>query len=135
MPFERQREINLCLCESALLVWEKEFPSDGLEYKESVCGTIQRLEAKLPSKAIASVRSMNDVGGVEESYNESVAALQDEDFDLSEKLEFAFYAIYNAFNLYICKKAIDPWLIANQALSAIDANNPDKVLKKVMCSI
>jgi methyl coenzyme M reductase beta subunit len=52
-------------------------------------------------------------------YREPVVALQDDDIRLPDKAEFAYYSIRNLFVVHILRKPTDPWLIVNQALSAI----------------
>jgi hypothetical protein len=44
--------------------------------------------------------------------------MQDDDLEFPDRVEFAYYSIYNLFNRYVSGRIDDDWLIVNQALSA-----------------
>lgn len=66
------------------------------------------------------VLSGNDYLKVAERYREPIASMQDSDFEFPENVMYAYYALFNLFNKYVQKEAVDDWIIVNQALSAQD---------------
>jgi hypothetical protein len=118
---ERRRRVQIALCAIAVDAWEREIAPDPPAYHDSVVGLFHVVEADLPRDALEAVRSGADDRGVHRRLGEPLAALQDADLELADHLEFAWYSVYNLFEKYVRGRAIDDWLIVNQALSA----NPD----------
>lgn len=91
----------------------------GIRYRESVTGTEQAVDARLPEDAVESVRSGQSMAEVDERYAEPLAALQDDDLSFPEPVEFAYYAVYNFFRKYgLRDDEVDDWLIVSQAGSS-----------------
>ena len=126
MSAEQQRLVHLFLCEHALEVWEQHYPpGTRSSYQETVTGTIQELDVGLPREALGSIKKGKDIANIASRYSEPKVALQDDDVKFPEDAEFAYYAIYNAFQLHVVGEKIDTWLIVNQALSTVE---PSQVL-------
>ena len=132
----KKRAACIQLCERALRIWESNFP-DGcrVAYQESVAGSTQILDCGLPREALAAVRSGTDAAGIGQRYLEPIAALQDDDLVLPEAAHFAYYAVYNAFELYVWERKIDEWTIMNQALASAGAHDPGVALSDVLREI
>lgn len=114
-----KKAVHLDLCDQALRVWKDYCDHDGtLDYVETVCGTKQVVDATLPAAAMQAVRIGKDSGNVAFRYQEPIAAMQDDDLQFPDDIEFAYYSIYNLFRRYIGSTMEDDWLIVNQALSA-----------------
>jgi hypothetical protein len=111
--------VQLALCRHALGVWEAYLGGYGpVEYVDSVVGLHHSIDSALPRDALASVEVGVDRAGVGQRYLEPIAALQDDDLELPDHVELAYYAIYNLYRSAVEGAAIDDWLIVNQALSA-----------------
>ncbi|WP_346949055.1 hypothetical protein [Dyella sp.] len=120
----KKRAACIRLGEIALRVWEANFPEGcKVAYQESVTGSTQTLDCRLPREALDAVRAGLDANDIEQRYLESIAALEDDDLFLPEASQFAYYAIYNVFQRYVVGRKIDEWTIANQALAS--AGTPD----------
>jgi hypothetical protein len=129
MSTEQQRVVHLRLLDHAVKVWEQHYSTAANHtYRETVAGTIQELDVRLPSDALAAVREQRDQANIAVRYREPIASLQDADLELPEAAEFAYYAIYNAFSLHVVGCKIDPWLIVNQVLSAVGQEQAVPVL-------
>ncbi|MEK7470280.1 MAG: hypothetical protein AAB074_23160 [Planctomycetota bacterium] len=114
-----KRKVHLALCELALDRWTHFLAEVRvLTYVESVCGTVQQVDFKLPSDALEAAKSGRDDSGVGQRYEEPIAAMQDDDLEFPPDVEFAYYAIYNLFQKYAAGDVVDDWIIVNQALSA-----------------
>jgi hypothetical protein len=119
LPAESRREVHLDLCAQALRVWQSYCHSEGIQkYFETVCGTQQTVDSTLPEDALCSVVEGKDTRKVQVRYREPICAMQDDDLELPDDLELAYYSIYNLFRKYVLADPIDDWLIVNQALSA-----------------
>ena len=120
MSKEQQRAVHLRLCEQALGVWQRHYsPGTRPTYQETITGTVQELDVDLPSEALACSRAGKDQAQVQSRYSEPITALQDDDLVLPEQALYAYYAIYNLFRAHVIGVPLDPWLIVNQALSAL----------------
>jgi hypothetical protein len=120
LPADRRRRVHLELCRGALEVWTRycrERPR--IEYTDSVVGLGHVLDAALPGEALRTVELGADPADVKARYGEPIVALQDDDLELPEEIEFAYYAIHNLFLRYGLAEPIDDWLIVNQAVSAL----------------
>jgi hypothetical protein len=116
---ERKRVGHFELCRNSLLILKKYFAKSGkIEYRESVCGTHQIVDNKLPLDAFQSALSGENTEEIYRKYLEPIAAMQDDDLVFPKEIEFAYYSIYNLFRKYAMNKEIDDWLIVNQALAA-----------------
>jgi hypothetical protein len=112
-------QAHLFLCQYALGVWRAYIWEHGpISYVDTVVGAQHTLDHQLPHDALLSVEEGKDLTGVAARYAEPIAALQDDDLEFPDHIEFAYYAIYNLFCKYIRGAAIDDWLIVNQALSS-----------------
>ena len=130
---DKKRAVCIRLCERALKVWEANFPdSCRVAYQESVAGSTQTLDCGLPREALAAVRAGTDSANIGQRCLEPLAALQDDDLALPEAAQFAYYAIYNAFECYVRQKKIDEWTIVNQALASTDTHDPVAVLSDLL---
>jgi hypothetical protein len=134
MHVEGQKKVQIRLCQHALEVWESLVPAD-LTYLESVLGSKQTFDAKLPRMAFNSVLSGLDNQNLVALYREPLAALQDDDIRLPEKAEFAYYSIRNLFVAQVLRRPTDPWLIVNQALSAIGEDKAIAALEDAVRSV
>lgn len=113
-----QKQVHLYLLSKVLPVWQSfvaEHPS--LTYLESVAGTQQTVDGQLPEDAVKAIEFGWDHAQVAERYLEPLAALQDGDLSLPEPIEFAYYAMFNAFRLHVLGEPLDHWLVVNQSLS------------------
>src|SRR5579859_272570 len=114
----RKRVVHLALCEHALAKWIAYTRLHGeITYMETVCGTIQSVDAELPKDALECAKQRRDIANVHERYREPIVALQDHDLEFPGAVEFAYYSIYNLFRKYAGAEDVDDWLIVNQALS------------------
>jgi hypothetical protein len=117
----RRRAVQLALCHHALGVWEAYLQRHGpIEYVDSVVGMYHCVDSALPRDALASVEAGVDRAGVAQRYQEPIVALQDDDLELPDHVELAYYAIYNLYRSAIEGAAIADWLIVNQALATED---------------
>ena len=115
----RRRVVHLSLCEGALDKWTAYARSRGeITYTETVCGTNQTVDAALPTDAFECAKKRRDVANVHGRYREPIVALQDDDLEFPDAIEFAYYSIYNLFRKYTGIEDVDDWLIVNQALSS-----------------
>lgn len=118
---ERQRKVHLRLCDESLGVWRAYAAEHApLRYADSVVGMRHEVDARLPHDALRSAQNGADIADVQDRYREPIAAMQDDDLEFPDPVEFAYYAIYNCFRRHALGEQIDPWLIVNQALSSID---------------
>ena len=119
LPDELRKLVHLDLCSQALRVWQSYCHSHGImKYVETVCGTQQTVDSTLPEDAFRSVMEGEDTRKVQARYVEPICAMQDDDLELPDDIELAYYSIYNLFRRYVLADSIDDLLIVNQALSA-----------------
>lgn len=122
---DQKRLVHLELCRNALQIWQDYSAQfEKIDYVEGVVGTYQVVDKCLPKDAFEAVVRGHDEKKIDWRYAEPISAMQDDDLEFPDNIEFAYYAIYNLFNKYILQQNIDDWLICNQALSA--ENNPEK---------
>jgi hypothetical protein len=76
------------------------------------------VDVHLPHDALRSANTGEDLADVEGRYREPIVAMQDDDLEFPDPIEFAYYAVYNCFRRHVRGEGIDPWLIVNQALSS-----------------
>lgn len=115
----QRRVVHELLAEHALGRWRAHAESRGeIRYPETVCGTVQAVDADLPGDALESVRSGQGIAAVAERYSEPLAAMQDGDLCFPDSIQFAYYAIYNFFRRYGKQDDVDDWLLVNQAISS-----------------
>lgn len=115
----QMRRVHFRLCEFALDTW-RQYARErrSIRYTETVVGSQQMVDLRLPDDAFASAQSGHDLSNVDRRYGEPIAALHDEDLRFPENIKYAYYSVYNLFLRYALGEEIDNWLIANQALSA-----------------
>jgi hypothetical protein len=125
----QKRAVHLYLARIALERWQ-DYCQSGvpMAYVETVAGTMQEVEVDLPDDALASATEGKDINSVAERYREPICALQDEDWPLSDDMQFAYYTIYNVFQKYALAKEIDDWLIVNQALSSLGVTSESTII-------
>lgn len=122
---DQKRLVHLELCRNALRIWQEYTTQfEKIDYVESIVGTYQIVDKWLPKDAFEAVVRGHDEKKIDWRYAEPISAMQDDDLEFPDHIEFAYYSIYNLFNKYILQQNIDDWLICNQALSA--ENNSDK---------
>ena len=115
----KRRFVQFELCGNALLILNEYLAETGeIRYVESIAGTLQIVDPKLPSNAFESAQKGENLFNAEYRFAEPITALHYEDLEFPSHIEFAFYSIYNLFQKYVSKRKIDDWLIVNQALSA-----------------
>jgi len=104
--------------EHALARWRAYAEREGeIRYHETVVGTQQTVDPRLPEDALTAVRSGQGIEAVAARYGEPIAALHDHDLAFPEPVTFAYFAIYNFFRRYGLEEDVDDWLLVNQALS------------------
>ncbi|MCP3891796.1 MAG: hypothetical protein GY702_23465 [Desulfobulbaceae bacterium] len=97
-----KRAVHIALCRQALDKWQGYCESVAdLSYVEAICGTKQVVDPHLPSDALNAVIACRASDDVSTRYHEPIAALQDDDLELPDDTEFAFYVIYNLHQRYI----------------------------------
>jgi hypothetical protein len=132
---DAQRLVHLELAGRALVAWEAYCAANpGFEYVDSVVGMRHGLDAELPRQALAAARAGQRSGAVDRRYLEPLAALQDDDLQLPEPVEFAFYAVYNCYRKYVDRDAVDEWLIVNQAVSALPEAEWTRALERAIAA-
>ena len=121
LPPERQRRVHLRLCQEALGVWTEYAAEHApIRYTDSLVGMRHEVDVHLPHDALRSANAGADLADVDNRYREPIVAMQDDDLEFPDPIEFAYYAIYNCFRRHAREEEIDPWLIVNQALSSVD---------------
>jgi hypothetical protein len=128
LPPEAKKRVHRSLCARALEAWERFAAANPpLTYSDSVIGMAHTVETDLPAAGFRAAfaegpeaPSAEEMAAVAYRYGEPIVALQDEDLELPDHVLLPYYAIYNAFEKYARGRAIDDWLIVNQALSATD---------------
>lgn len=114
-----RRLVHLELCRHALGKWTEFVSAAGpIIYVDSVVGLRHEVEANLPLEAFKAASDGSDPTNISERYDEPLSALQDDDLEFDNHIEYAWYAIYNLFQKYALASPIDDWLIVNQALSS-----------------
>ena len=83
-----------------------------------VCGTSQELDIELPIKAYRAAFKKKKSSSINQSYLEPIIAMQDDDLEFPEHIEYAYYSIYNLYEKYGQGAEMDDWIIVNQALSS-----------------
>ena len=117
----RQQQVHLRLCGEALDVWTTYAAQHSpIRYTDSVVGMRHEVDVLLPRDALRSAQSCTDLADVQGRYREPIVAMQDDDLEFPDPIEFAYYAIYNCFRRHVLGEQIDPWLIVNQALSSLN---------------
>jgi hypothetical protein len=115
------KRVHHHLCAKVLEVWSQfAIENSGIKYVDSVVGLVHRPEWKLPHDAFHAAfngASQEEIAAISRRYNEPLAALQDDDWDLPLNISSGYYAIFNAFRKYALGETMDDWLIVNQALS------------------
>jgi hypothetical protein len=116
---DQRRTAHLYLASVALRRWVTYLAGGpDLEYVESVVGSQQAVDPRLPDDALRSATVGRDLAEVAKRYLEPITALQDDDWELPEDVGYAYYAIYNTFDKYALGERVDDWLVVNQALSS-----------------
>lgn len=87
---------------------------------DTVIGMRHEVDVQLPHDALQSAKAGSDLTNVDDRYSEPIVAMQDDDLELPDPIEFAYFALYNCFRRHARAEPIDAWLIVNQALSSSD---------------
>lgn len=125
----QKRAVQLALCRHALGVWEAYIQRCGpIAYNDSVVGLSHGVDSALPRDALASVAAGKHQASAARRYLEPIAALQDDDLQLPDHVELAYYAIYNLLRSAAWGEAIDDWLIVTQALGAEEHEATRRIL-------
>lgn len=118
---EQQRQVHLRLCVEALGAWLAYSAEHApIRYMDTVVGGSHEVDVLIPGDALRSADAGADLANVDGRYYEPIVAMQDDDLEFPDPIEFAYYAVYNCFRRHARGEAIDSWLIVNQALSSID---------------
>lgn len=116
---EEKRLVQFILCENAVSILNRYFAETGeIEYVESIVGTTQIVDSKLPSDAFEAAQTGKNLHNVNYRFAEPITAIQEEDLIFPEEIEFAYFSIYNLFQKFVLRREIDDWVIVNQAVSA-----------------
>lgn len=114
-----KKQVQRELCKRALSEWDIYCAKGkGLQYRDSVVGMKHKIDIALPKRAYEAACNGTECAEVTESYQEPIVAMQDMDWEPPEKIEYAYYAIYNFYRKHAKNSDIDDWLIVNQALSS-----------------
>ena len=98
--------LALSAVEGAAALLERYFaglPNNAVTYVDSIVGLEHTLDAGLGSRALTWVQHAVATGvfasspEISKAYGEPLSALQDDDLDLPDPIEQAFYAIYNLY--------------------------------------
>jgi hypothetical protein len=123
LPPDHKKEVHYALCTLALAAWQKFATASGtLTYRDSVVGLTHVLDWQLPADAFKAAFEAPDEpvsAALAQRYREPIVALQDLDLEFPDRMQFVYYALYNAFRKYAAGEPIDDWLIVNQALAAL----------------
>ncbi len=110
-------------CERALVAWMMYAVQKKPRYVDGVVGLTHVVDVDLPTRALDEVRDRHDLPVVAPTilaWVEPIVALQDGDFQLPKRVEYAFYAIYNLHRLvFEPSDALTPFLVLSQAISAV----------------
>ena len=108
------------LCRHALSAWQRYIHAHGpIHYRESVTGTSQTVDDRLPADALRAAAAGDDLADVARRYQEPIVALQEDDLVFPQHIEYSYYAIYNLFRRRVQgAEQVDDWLVVNQALSS-----------------
>ncbi|HET8647197.1 MAG TPA: hypothetical protein VFO85_17000, partial [Vicinamibacteria bacterium] len=104
------------------------------DYVDSVVGAKHSVDVALPRDALAAATSGRRSPDVEARYGEPLAALQDDDLQLPDAVEFAFYAAYNCYRRHAQEADVDDWLIVNQALAALPETEQRPALARALAA-
>jgi hypothetical protein len=117
-PLQR-REVHFRLCRQALERWDSYIRVQGKRsYLESVVGTLQEVDPRLPFDAFQAALLGSDTLKVGERYLEPLTALQDGDLVFPDKILYGYYAVYHLYRKYAQLDKVDDWLIVKQALAS-----------------
>lgn len=131
LPADQQIAVQLRLCSQALRVWDEHFsllPPQMFQLDAQAMP--QALDPRLPRQAFETTMALMAAGGRDEALQAQAAdvagrfqapmqALQAQQLRLPTSVEFAFHALRNLLASLGRQEPIDPWLIINQALSAL----------------
>lgn len=122
LPHEGRKQVHHYLCALALEAWKHFTAAEGrITYCDSVVGMFHVVDLHLPANAFNAAFGSPDeatIAAIDYRCLEPIAALQDMDLEFPNEIQFAYYAIYNAFLKHAKHENIDDWLIANQAISS-----------------
>ncbi len=129
---KQKKKIHFDLCSKALITWNEYIMKIGdIKYIDSVCGSQQIIDSKLPTDAYnCAIKEIKSIK-IMKRYLEPITALNDEDIKFPENITYGYYSIYNLFLKYSKDENIDDWMIVNQALS-IDKSKSLKFFKNMI---
>lgn len=110
-------------CEPALVAWTTWALRVKPSYVDSVVGMRHVVDVDLLARALDEVRRRHDRPDVAKTIHdfvEPIVALQDGDFELDDRMQYAFYAIYNLHRIvFEPSDHVTVALVLNQATAAI----------------
>lgn len=131
LPQHRRYQALVVAARDALEVW-RTFRSGGarIEYHDSVVGQHHVVDDALPERAFGATElvlagrdwDLHILG----QYREPIVAMQDDDLEFPDKVEFAYYAIYNLLRIVANDKhAPDEDLVMSQVSGAVEVELDD----------
>lgn len=116
-------------------MWEEFSAAEGdIVYFDSVVGVRHHVDERVPALALEAAREGEDSQGLDYRYMEPITAMQDDDVEFPDHVEYAYYAIYNLFRKYALGADVDGWLIVNQSLSALPEQEWERALEEAVVS-
>jgi hypothetical protein len=138
---EKQRIMALYTgCVKALATWESYIEGKNIIYHDTIVGIKHEVENTLPREALKLVKKyILELGNgflveltedIKHRYAEPVCALQDDDLEFPDVIEYAYYSIYNLFSLVFDPIfTITEHLIISQFISAQVVKNQENGIR------
>lgn len=128
----RRLEALAVACGDALDLWrEFRIPGEPIVYHDGVVGERHVVDDTLPERALAAVHAHLRGDAIDPEplvvdYREPIVAMQDDDLDLPGRIELAYYAIYNLFQVAFDQPhAPSEDIVLSQVASAVDLDLED----------
>jgi len=130
---DTKKKLHIKACQFSLHIWEK-FAQQGknLSYLDSVVSMRHTIDNNIPKRALKAVKMKQSNHEISKNYREPIVALQDMDWQPPERIEFAYYSIYNLYQKYCQGIDVDDWLIINQCIAAQSNDDCRTVLFDVL---
>lgn len=135
---EAQIDALVLACEPALVSWTTWALRTKPEYVDTVVGMRHVVDIDLPARALEEVRRRHeapDVLPTQKDYVEPIVAMQDDDWEMSEQNEYAYYAIYNLHRfVFEPQDTVTASLVLNQAISATlrDQDSQEEIRERLL---
>jgi hypothetical protein len=129
LAYEAQVDALVIACADALRVWKAWADAHEPRYTDGVVGMRHVVDVELPGRALAEVRARKQSPSTTKEYLEPITAMQDDDLEMPDPIEYAYYAIYNLHRLIFEPDSdITAALVLNQAISAaLETSDPDEI--------